>query len=462
MIAQIDETIRRKALFQRGQSIIAAVSGGLDSMVLLRILHQLSAQNKWRLVAAHFNHQLRGRSSAADERFVQRQAARFRLRCFTGRGNVREHARKHGLSVEMAGRNLRHRFLARTAIRLGIKTVALAHQADDQVELFFLRLLRGGGGEGLSGMKWRNPSPVHPQIELVRPLLALSKADLLAFAAESGLPFREDASNARLEHDRNRLRQELLPLIREKYQPGLTKTTLRLLEILGAETDFARQTARQWHLEQGPEPFARLHPAVQRQCLQMELLKLGITPEFGLIERLRCFPNLPTTIAPQCTLTRDDQGRLHRRTTSRAVRFKANELCLHLTGRTGRVLFDNAAIQWEILPRSRRPRDFAEKKTGCAYFDAANVGSPILLRHWRPGDRFQPIGLNAPVKLQDLLTNEKVPRDRRHQLIVAATVQGTLFWVEGLRMAETFKLDKRSVSSLKWEWHRPRANGATA
>ncbi len=462
MIAQIDELIRQKALFQPGQSILVAVSGGVDSMVLLHVLHQLAAQNKWRVVVAHFNHQLRGRSSAADEKLVQRQAAQLRLRCCTGRGDVREYARKHGLSVEMAGRILRHRFLARTAVRLGIKTIALAHHADDQVELFFLRLLRGRGGEGLSGMKWSNPSPVCPQIQLARPLLAAGKADLLSFAREAGIAFREDASNARLEHDRNRLRHELLPLIRQKYQPGLTKTTLRLLEILSAETDFVRQAARQWLLEQGPEPFDRLHPAVQRQCLQMELFKLGITPEFDLIERLRCFPNQPTTISPRCTLTRDDQGRLHRRTASRAVRFKANELCLHLKGRTGRVQFDNVAVQWEILPRSKAPRDFAGRKAGCEYFDAAKVGSPILLRHWRPGDRFQPIGMRVPVKLQDLLTNQKVPQQRRHELIVATTVQGTLFWVEGQRMAETFKLDKRTVCSLKWEWHRPQANRAPA
>lgn len=455
LIAQVDELIRQKALFQRGQSILVAVSGGVDSMVLLRILHQLSAQNQWRLAVAHFNHQLRGRSSVADEKFVQRQAAQHRLRCCTSRGNVREHARKHGLSVEMAGRILRHRFLARTAVRLGIKTIALAHHADDQVELFFLRLLRGGGGEGLGGMKWSSPSPVCPQIQLARPLLAASKAHLLSFAHEADVPFREDASNARLEHDRNRLRHELLPLIRKKYQPGLTKTTLRLLEILSAETDFVRQAARQWLRKRGPEPFERLHPALQRQCLQTELLKLGITPEFDLIERLRCFPNQPATISPRRTLTRDDQGRLRRRTASRAVRFKANESCLHLTGRTGRVQFDHVAVQWEILPRSEAPRDFAGKKAGCEYFDAAKVGSPIRLRHWRPGDRFQPIGMRAPVKLQDLWTNEKVPREQRHRFLVATTAQGILFWVEGLRMGETFKLDKRTVCSLKWEWHRP-------
>ncbi|MBI4325394.1 MAG: tRNA lysidine(34) synthetase TilS [Chloroflexi bacterium] len=462
LIAPIDDVIRRKALFQQGQSILVAVSGGVDSMVLLRVLHQLSAQNEWRLAVAHFNHQLRGRSSAADERFVQRQAAQLRLRCCTGRGNVREYARKHGLSVEMAGRNLRHRFLARTAVRLGIKTIALAHHADDQVELFFLRLLRGRGGEGLSGMKWSNPSPVCPQIQLARPLLASSKAELLSFARDADIPFREDASNARLEHDRNRLRHELLPLIRTKYQPGLTKTTLRLMEVLSAETDFVRQAARRWLHEQGPEPFERLHPALQRHILRMELLKLGITPEFDLIERLRCFPNQPTTISPRRTLTRDDQGRLCRRTATRAIRFKANESSLHLTGRTGRVQFDSVAVRWEILPRTEAPRDFAGKEAGCEYFDAEKVGSPVLLRHWRPGDRFQPIGMRTPVKLQDLLTNQKVPQQQRHELVVATTVQGTLFWVEGLRVAETFKLDKRTLCSLKWEWHRAQANRGPA
>ena len=140
-------------------------------MVLLHVLHSLSARHQWRLAIAHFNHHLRGLESDADERFVQETGAKLSLRFLRGAADTATYARGEKLSVEMAARQLRHHFLARTARRLKIHTVALAHHLDDQVELFFLRLLRGSSGEGLAGMRWSGPSANNPRIQLIRPLL---------------------------------------------------------------------------------------------------------------------------------------------------------------------------------------------------------------------------------------------------------------------------------------------------
>jgi len=221
LLGQVQESIARRRLFRRGQSILVAVSGGADSMALLHVLHGLAARNRWRLTVAHFNHGLRGRSSDADGRLVARTAKKLGLPFVSERADVRQFASAHKLSIEMAARKVRHDFLARAAARRRISSVALAHHADDQLELFFLRLLRGSGGEGLAGMKWRNPSPSSPKIELIRPLLDQPKSALKSFAAEMKIPFREDATNALLEIQRNRIRHELLPLLREKYQPAL-------------------------------------------------------------------------------------------------------------------------------------------------------------------------------------------------------------------------------------------------
>src|SRR5579863_4810198 len=138
LVNRVKEDIDSRALFPQGQSIVVAVSGGLDSMVLLEVLHRLSAAHGWRLTVAHFNHQLRGRKSDADERFVRRTAESKGLPFVAGRGDVRGCARAGKISLEMAGRKLRHGFLAGLARERGIGTVALAHHGDDQVELFFL------------------------------------------------------------------------------------------------------------------------------------------------------------------------------------------------------------------------------------------------------------------------------------------------------------------------------------
>jgi tRNA(Ile)-lysidine synthase len=450
LLAHVEQSIRSRKLLPRGQSILVAVSGGLDSMVLLRLLYELSAAAGWKLTVAHFNHQLRGRSSDADERRVRETAASLGLAVVVGRGNVKAFARKSGASIEMAARELRHEFFARTARRLKIRTVALAHHADDQVELFFLRLLRGAGGEGLAGMKWLAPSPVVPAIQLVRPLLDVSKSELEEFSREHKIRFRQDASNATLDILRNRIRHELLPLLRACYQPGLPKTVLRLMEIVGAEAGFVADAARAWLARKRRPAFSRLAVSVQRRCLQLQLRRLNVPADFQTIQLLREVPNHPVSIGPAVSIFRDEAGVVHARAHP-LVAFNANQLGIALGAGAGEAVFDGVRFRWRVDSSKRRGRSRAPR---CECFDADETGPNILLRHWRPGDRFQPIGMAAPVKLQDWFTNRKVPRTERHRLVVAATAGGEIFWAEGQRIAERFKLTPRTKRCLIWRWRR--------
>jgi tRNA(Ile)-lysidine synthase len=448
-----------------------AVSGGVDSVVLLHLLHELARKHRWQLTAAHFNHRLRGRSSDADERLVRRTAERLKVPVLTEGADVRAFARTQKLSLEMAARKLRHAFLARAAAQGHIPSVALAHHGDDQLELFFLRLLRGSGGEGLAGMKWRNPSPSNPGIELVHPLLDQPKSVLLEYAAEQGIRYREDASNATLDFQRNRIRHELLPLLRRKYQPALDKTIARVMEITGAEAEFAAEAAREWlgravspkaegrrpNAQGARLPFEELPVAVQRRCVQLQLLKQGIVPDFELVEELRTAADRPVSVgtgempAPLCAV-RDRPG-VVRLQAARAEDFKASALDVELKGREGEVEFGGARISWRIeaFKAFGPPRPGAGRES----FDADRVGSLVRLRHWQPGDRFQPIGMASPIKLQDFFTNHKVARDRRRRLLVAATAKGEVFWVEGMRISERFKLTKATIRRLQWRWKRP-------
>lgn len=422
-------------------------------MVLLHVLCRLVGKHGWMLAVAHFNHLLRGGSSDADAEFVRLAAAQLGLKFISEQRDVQQFARAHKLSVEMAARNLRHDFLARTCLTLGIKTMALAHHSDDQVELFFLRMFRGAGGEGLAGMRWSGPSPSDETIEVVRPLLGLLKDDLQSFAKEEHIEFRSDETNAQLDIERNRIRHELLPLIRERYQPALVKTALRSMEIIGTESDFVRESARSWEHRKNDIAFDHLHPAVQRQWLQMELLKLEIIPEFDLIERLRSESGRVIMLSPGLTIWRDHQGNIQSHAVS-SVAFDADQRTVDLSAKEGQTSFGGVTITWQIEECRTSSEAVPNAVAGCECFDARKVGSPIVLRHWRPGDRFHPIGMNTPVKLQNLFTNEKIPRERRHELVVTATARGDIFWVEGLRMSAQFKLDNQTVSGLKWTWGR--------
>ena len=421
-------------------------------MVLLRVLHRLAQKFDWRLVIAHFNHRLRGAESDADEQLVQKTAAQLGLQFVSGGGNVREHRRAQKLSLEMAGRALRHNFLGGVADQMQIPSVALAHHADDQVELFFLRLFRGAGGEGLGGMKWIGPALFHRNVQLVRPLLAQTKADLLAYAMRDKIRFREDASNQSSDMLRNRIRRELVPLLSQQYQPAILLRILRSMEIIGAEAEYIRQSAEDWIANQRRERFERLHPAVQRQCLCLQLDRLYITPEFDLVEHLRCFPNRRITLSPGCTVYREEAGWLYRQKVT-ADKFDVNETSMDLGADCGERVFGGVKVTWQIQAARGRFRK-AQQRTGREYFDADKIGPVIRLRHWRAGDRFQPIGMANEMKLQDFFTNAKVPRARRRELIVATTALGEIFWIEGLRIGERFKLDKAIQRRLKWKWQR--------
>ena len=500
---QVASNIEKRRLFCPGQRILLAVSGGVDSMVLLHLLHELSRGTGWKLTVAHLNHGLRGASSLADERLVRRVAEALKLPVAVSRADVRSFAKAKGLSLEMAGRELRHDFLAQVARQRAIPSIALGHHLDDQLELFFLRLLRGSGSQGLAGMRWRSPSPSGPEVTLVRPLLDCSKHTLRQYAIERKIRFREDATNRSLDVQRNRVRHTLLPLLKREYQPGLEKTVLRVMDILGAESDFVNAAAQSWLLgrenrltaershvgapNRGEAPladflsgceagsFETLPVAVQRRCVQLKLIRLGIAPEFDLVEHLRLYSERPIEIPrtaetarvlarpnrsgePAETpalgglrLMRNGQGIVLVRAGVSAP-FREGGIDLNLRESSGKLEWEGMRFSWQILPNKRKIQP--GRKGNGEYFDAEAVGQRVILRHWRPGDRFQPIGMAQAVKLQDLFVNQKVPRERRRHLAVATTECGDLFWVEGLRISERFKLTNSTIRRLHWAWQR--------
>ena len=457
MQQRVEANLRGPCGLAQGGRVLVAVSGGVDSMVLLYTLKSLAPVLNLTLQVAHFNHQLRGRSSEADEKLVRRTAEGLGLPATVERGNVKAFAQKSGFSVEMAARKLRHEFLAKTARAAGCETIAVAHHADDQVELFFLRLLRGAGGEGLAGMKWRGPSPMDSGLAIIRPLLSEAKADLEVFAQKERIKYRTDATNASLAVPRNRVRHELLPLLRRHYQPGLTRTILRTMEIAGAEAELVGQLAQEWLRDRAagglpPRSFAELPVALQRRILQSQLPGLGRAMDYDLVEQLRAAAEVPVSTGLDMLATRDADGVVVLSKKPEELSFQAQEGAISLAGEAGEAEFGGVTIAWEFQ-RGARVGDVRRSQPGREVFDAARIGPAVVLRHWRAGDRFQPLGMKAPVKLQDLFTNAKIPRENRRRLLVA-TAGGEIFWVEGLRMAENFKVTSHTQRGLMWRWQR--------
>jgi tRNA(Ile)-lysidine synthase len=450
LVQRVERTIVEKRLLNDGDAALVSVSGGIDSMVLLRVLNALRSKHRWKLVVAHFNHQLRGKEADGDERFVGRVAKGMGLRFESDREDVKEFARLRKISIEMAARRLRHDFLARTARALGIANVALAHHADDQVELFFVRLFRGAGTQGLGGMEWSAPSPADWNITLLRPLLGERKPALADFAREKNISFREDATNKSTDILRNRIRRELLPRLRRDYQSQIDRAVLRSMELMHDEGDFVTLEAIAWFDKKRAGRFDQLHVALQRRIVQMQLLRLGIVPEFGHVEALRTRTNSWVTVRAGMVCRRKPLGEVEARP-AQTPSFQTEEATIDLESRVKLAVFESLQLSWRIVRGAKLP---AQRDQKTEFFDALAVGRRVVLRHWREGDRFQPIGMATAVKLQDLFVNKKIPREQRHELIVAAADAGEIFWVEGLRIGESFKVTPGTHWTLKWEWKR--------
>ena len=188
--------------------------------------------------------------------------------------------------------------------------------------------------------------------------------------------------------------------------------------------------------------------------MQLQLLSQGVASDFELVERLRVKAGRPVVIGGAAgvrSAVRDDSGMVRLQTAGPSdFSTRGAEVCL--ADRAGELELDGLRIRWRIDAKKAARLDRLGRGYEC--FDADKVGKRVQLRHWQPGDRFQPIGMGQPVKLQDFFTNQKVPRDRRRRLILAVAANGEVFWVEGLRISERFKLTARTKHRLHWRWKR--------
>ncbi|MHC4404489.1 MAG: tRNA lysidine(34) synthetase TilS [Planctomycetota bacterium] len=207
-------------------TVLLAVSGGVDSVALLRAMKALKTSGEGGLAAAHVNHRLRGEQSEADEAFVVDLCRRLDVPCEVHRVPTDRLAAQSGNGLEAAARSVRYDLLQQTAARLGARYVVTAHTADDQVETILHRILRGTGISGLAGMP--RVRPLGPAATLIRPLLGFARAELAAYLGDVGQPYRTDPSNDDPRFTRNRIRHELLPLLAERFNPAVAEALLRL------------------------------------------------------------------------------------------------------------------------------------------------------------------------------------------------------------------------------------------
>ena len=441
-----------------GRRLVVAVSGGPDSLALLYALHRLRDELGLALHVAHLDHRLRGQDSAADAEFVAQTCAKLGIDYTVEDVDVPAFRREHRMSQEEAAREVRYRFLVRVAEQVGADTVALGHTSDDQVETVLMNVIRGSGLRGLRGMR-----PVSKQriagsdLTLFRPLLNLQKQDTIAYCEALHLTPRADESNRSTEMTRNRVRLELLPLLRD-MNPAFGDAILRLsrnvndaLSVVNRKVDSAWSDAV---TEEGEsiridrEKFCELDEAV-RTHLMMRALSHVKGAARG-IERVHIedatravlkSPGLQLHLPEGLRLAVEQRSALIYAGDEAvaATSFDASPLAVPGVTTVGKWRFTTERLK---TPSAYRPRDESEQspREFVERFGRGVDVSSLAVRSRVPGDRFQPLGMSGTKKLKDFMNDEKVPGSMRDGVPLIVTSRG-IAWVVGWRIAEWAKVD---------------------
>lgn len=418
-------------MYEPGMRVLAAVSGGPDSIAMLHILHGMQAELGISLLAAHLDHGFRGDESAADARYVAGVCASLDVPCTAAFEDVPAYRDAHRLSSQEAARLVRHAFLRRVAAENGADRIALGHTRDDRVESILLNLFRGAGPEGLIGFP-----PVSAPI--VRPLWECSRAETESYCEAHSLQPRIDSSNARLDYSRNRIRLQLLPEITAHYNPRTAETILRMSDLVASENDLLNEMAAQAlsdALVMSDDRCIVLDRAALQGChvaLQRRVVRLAIERVRGHLrsidaETVQCavdaiaggapwFTNLPVQDAPPCSL-RVDINRLKVARGNPDVAQSAWSIVLPHEGDVslpcGGAVRVVRCADFPAAQRIAREILGQEADRGALLLAEELIRGPLVARSRRPGDRMRPRGMQGARKLQDLFVDKKVPLERR-------------------------------------------------
>lgn len=456
MLFKIKRTIEQYRLLEYGERILVGVSGGADSIALLSMLKTLAIDCNWELHVAHVEHGLRGEESAADAEFVRNFSDRIGVPFYLGQPPVKQYAEENKLSKQVAARELRYRFFAETARKIGANKLALAHHADDQAETVLMRILRGTSVSGLAGIPLRRQET---GFDIVRPLLFVWRNEIEDFCKQENLSYRTDLTNALTDYSRNKIRLQLIPLLEEAYNKNVKRALVQLGQIAGDEDALLDQMAKE-RLKQvmvtrsddvitlNAQQLQTAPLALQRRAIKLILYYLcGHTNEWEAkhIEQVlallgHTLPSVEIHLPNEVRAWREYQlihiGRKRKPNT------ESEWLTTELSIPDWPSDWADPYLAFEIpefglkgsMERSEAsiiPADPWE-----AVFDYHLVrGKQFHIRARFPGDSMRPIGMNGSKKLKEIFIESRIPvasRDRWPIWILDEQIA----WVTGIRRGQ--------------------------
>ncbi|MGI9554168.1 MAG: tRNA lysidine(34) synthetase TilS [Thermodesulfobacteriota bacterium] len=449
---KILKTIKSYKMFSPGDKVIVALSGGSDSVGLLHILLNLKSLNL-KLTAAHFNHKLRGKESERDAVFVRQLVKNLGVEFEYGEAMPGDYSVK-GLSPEDAARRLRYKFLRGVLKKCKAHIIATAHTLDDQAETVIMRIIRGSGSHGLSGIP-----PVNDKI--VRPIIEIQKKEIREYLDLNKISWIEDSSNSSKQYQRNKIRLELFPFL-EEINPGVSQVLSRSSEIFRIESDFITECVNNvFKSIIKKKPFGYIGRS-KKYLSKNKAVRLGILRKtVELIKGdLKSFSAIHLLAIDEMIESDKSSGEI---VLPDNIRFNKGYRLFCLSEKSG--LDENFSYKIEAEGEYKFENglkvsvDVTTDKTkwsneSVGFFSPKRVRFPVVIRSYKPGDRFRPLGLKGFKKVKDLFIDEKIPKFLRRSIPVFESADG-IIWVGGVRNDDRFKVSRNESSYLRIKISKP-------
>jgi len=470
LLQTAEKTIATYGMLKPKDSVVIGVSGGPDSVALLHVLFLIAPRFSLKLGVAHLNHCLRGNDSDKDAQFVEVLAQKHDLPCYTRKKDVRKYQIENKLSLEEAARRVRYTFLNKVANTMKYNKIAVGHHSDDNAELILMNLFRGSGTQGLSGIP-----PVRDH-KIIRPLIKSNRSEIIDFLRQNKLEYVSDASNTDTKYLRNRVRHDLIPLLKTAYNPKISETLNRLSSIIRSEEEWIDDVVHPYYektvldvqenyIALSVSMLNRFHPALQRRIIRTTIEKIkgdlrrirfvNINSVIGLLEKKSAYGKLDLPDRLGIQRDRDalyvfkekhmlrDVGEKSSHSDTFTFEYQIEKLESVFIREIG------ATIKFTEM-RMEKGLDYRYTGQYTSFFDKDNLSFPMIIRNFRPGDAFKPLGVRGTQKLKKFFIDKKIPRSERIKCPILLS-RGKIIWVVGHRIDESVKVMPSTRKLLKVE-----------
>ncbi|MEG0297134.1 MAG: tRNA lysidine(34) synthetase TilS [Clostridium sp.] len=459
MIHKVKIFCEENNLIQNNDRILVALSGGPDSVCLLHVLHSLKNELNLTIGAAHINHMLRGEESTRDEVYVEELCNELSIPCYIKRIDIDSISKELGISHEMAGRDERYKFFEDVSNEQGYNKVAIAHNANDQAETVIMRMMRGTGLEGLGGIRSKRNE------KIIRPILSILRDEIESYCNEKKLNPRIDKSNLENIYSRNKVRLDILPYMKENFNPDIIQTINRMASILQKDDEYINNQCNKYF-----DNYCKIQPGglvINKKIFKLEDAIVNRIIKKSLIDYSGKYTNfemkhiydvidlanketnkkidLPNNIIAE-NIYGDIYLKIRMRSAKKSEQ-KNNEIFLlkeKLDVNTFK--FMDYIIRVEII-KNKNNIEFSNNDL-IKHFDYDNIVEGIIIRTRKDGDKIRPLGMNGNKKVKDIFINSKVPKDYRETVPIVC-FDDKIAWIVGYKVSEEYKVTQKTKTIIK-------------